>query len=161
MHLFAFILLSVTLDQAMQLVNAVIQIFGDPYNTDSQALLQHFLNIGLDDSTTKIIYEDEDDGQQQQQEQDPLEVDETKISSEAIIHQSPFNIEARKQIPDVVNLLDSSTKYNTITNPLFSRSVIRTTYRWFAYLPLWSSLMLDFEERHVYYYFTLQLEMSE
>ncbi|CAF1284479.1 unnamed protein product [Didymodactylos carnosus] len=108
MHLFAFILLSMTLDQAMQLLNAVIQIFGDSYNTDSPALLQRFWNIGLDDSTMKIISEDENDGQQQQQELDPLEeVDETKISSKAIIHQSPFNVEARKQIPDLVNLYSS------------------------------------------------------
>ena len=76
------------------------------------------------------------------------ELDETIHSNEAIIHRSPFNIEAIRRFPQISELLDSNKKYENVANSLLCRRIILVFYRWFAYLPLWTSLLTEFEERY-------------
>jgi hypothetical protein len=75
-------------------------------------------------------------------------IDETVDSSEAIIHHSRFNVEALRRFPELSELLNSKTKYENVTNPLFCRRIILVFYKWFAYLPLWTSLLTEFEARY-------------
>ncbi|CAF3131161.1 unnamed protein product [Rotaria sp. Silwood2] len=82
-------------------------------------------------------------------ENDKLKVvDEYFRSSTAIIHQSPFNIEAIRRYPHLKTLINNKFKYDTNVNPLFSPLLIRIFYRWWAYLPLWTGVLWNFEERY-------------
>jgi len=75
-------------------------------------------------------------------------VDEYFRSSAPIIHQSPFNTEAIRLYPNLATLINEKSKYDKIINPLFSSSIIRIFYRWWAYLPLWTGLLWNYEERY-------------
>ena len=61
---------------------------------------------------------------------------------------SPFNKEAIRLYPNLSDLINNKYKPDKITNPLFSPSLIRIFYRWWAYLPLWTGLLWNFEERY-------------
>ncbi|CAF4541533.1 unnamed protein product, partial [Didymodactylos carnosus] len=123
-------------------------MFGNPQATDAEDILQAFLEAPYDDESTSenigsCDFEVEDDSI------DPLdEADENVHSSKAIIHESPFNIEAIRRFPKLSELLDSKKKYENVTNPLFCRRIILVFYKWFAYLPLWTSLLTEFEDRY-------------
>ena len=75
-------------------------------------------------------------------------MDEYLRSNLPIIHQSPFNEEAIRLYPYLTTLINNKSKYDKIINPLFSPSIIRIFYRWWAYLPLWTGLLFNFEERY-------------
>ena len=148
MHVFALFINCGELELAFKFLRRVLHMFGNPHATDAEEMLQRFLEAPYDDETTleKIgpcDLEVDDDSI------DPLdEVDETIHSSKAIIHQSPFNVEALPQFPELSALLNSKTKYENVTNPLFCRRIILVFYKWFAYLSLWASLLTEFEGRY-------------
>ena len=94
MHVFALFINCGELELAFKFLKRVLHMFGDPHATDAEEMLQRFLDAPYDDETTleKIgpCEVDVDDDSI-----DPLdEVDEDMHSSKAIIHQSPFNVEA-------------------------------------------------------------------
>ena len=69
-------------------------------------------------------------------------------SSKAISHHSPFTVEALRRFPELSELLNSKTKYENVTDPLFCRRIVLVFDKWFAYLPLWTSLLTEFEGRY-------------
>ena len=94
-------------------------MFGNPHATNAEDILQKFLKAPYDDETTpeKI---GSCDIEVEEKSNDPLdEVDEHIASSKAIIHESPSNIEAIRQFPQLSELLDAGKKYENVTNPLF------------------------------------------
>ena len=148
LHIFALFINCGELELSFKFLKRVLYMFGNPQATDAENLLETFLEAPYDDDDIpeKIgpcDFEMEEDST------DPLdEVDENIHSSKAIIHESPFNIEAIRRFPELSELLDSKKKYENITNPLFCRRVIYVFYKWFAYLPLWTSLLTEFEDRY-------------
>ena len=148
MHLFALFINCGELELVFKFLKRVLHMFGNPHATDAEEMLQRFLEAPYDDETTleKIgpCDLDVDDDSI-----DPLdEIDETVDSSKAIIHHSPFTVEALRRFPELSELLNSKTKYENVTNPLFCRQIILVFYKWFAYLPLWTSLLTEFEGRY-------------
>ena len=148
MHIFALFINCGELEMSFKLLKRVLHMFGNPQATDAENILQTFL---------EAPYDDEDipekigpcDFEVQEDSTDPLdEVDENIHSSKAIIHESPFNIEAIRRFPMLSELLDSKKKYENVTNPLFCRRIIYVFYRWFAYLPLWTSLLTEYQDRY-------------
>jgi hypothetical protein len=148
MHIFALFINCGELELSYKFLKRVLHMFGNPRATDAENILQTFLEAPYDDDDIpeKIgpcDFEVEEDST------DPLdEVDENMHSSKAIIHESPFNIEAIRRFPELSELLDSKKKYENVTNPLFCRRIIYVFYKWFAYLPLWTSLLTEFEDRY-------------
>ena len=148
MHVFALLINCGELEMSYKLLKRVLHMFGNPHATDAEKVLQSFLEAPYDteDIPEKIgpcDFEVEDDSI------DPLdEVDENMHSSKAIIHGSPFNLEAIRRFPQISELLDSKKTYENTTNPLFCRRIMYVFYKWFAYLPLWTSLLTDFEDRY-------------
>ena len=85
-------------------------MFGNPPASDAEDILQKFLEAPYDDETTpeKI---GSCDIEVEEESNDPLdEVDEHIASSKAIIHESPFNIEAICRFPQLSELLDAGKK---------------------------------------------------
>jgi hypothetical protein len=148
MHIFALFINCGEFEMSYEFLSRVLYMFGNPQATDAEDILQAFLESPYDDETNSdkigpCDFEVEDNLI------DPLdEVDENMHSSKAIIHESPFNIEAISRFPQLSELLDSKKKYENVTNPLFCRRIILVFYKWFAYLPLWTSLLTEFEERY-------------
>ncbi|CAF5028058.1 unnamed protein product, partial [Rotaria sp. Silwood1] len=131
LYIFAFILCSNDIKQLYNILGSVINIFGDP---DEQNAKENFerlvsLQLDVDEETAHCgrIY---------------------LRSSAPIIHQSPFNQEAIRLYPNPATLINHKSKSDKSTNPLFSPSIIRIFYRWWAYLPLWTDLLLNFNERY-------------
>jgi hypothetical protein len=148
MHIFALFINCGELELSFKFLKRVLHMFGNPQATDAENILQTFLEAPYDDDDIpeKI---GPSDIEVQEDSTDPLdEVDENIHSSKAIIHESPFNIEAIRRFPQLSELLDSKKKYENVTNPLFCRRIIYVFYKWFAYLPLWTSLLTEFQERY-------------
>jgi hypothetical protein len=148
MHMFALFINCGELEMSFKFLKRVLHLFGNPHATDAELILEAFLEAPYDsdDISEKIgscdIEADEDST-------DPLdEVDETLSVSKAIIHESPFNVEAVRRFPQLSELLNSKTKYENVTNPLFCRRIVHVFYKWFAYLPMWTSLLTEFEDRY-------------
>ena len=75
-------------------------------------------------------------------------MDEYFESHEPIIHQSPFNKEAIKRYSLLDEIIHKKTIKSDNNNALFSIPIVRIFYRWWAYLPLWTGLLFNFEERY-------------
>ncbi|CAF1459793.1 unnamed protein product [Adineta steineri] len=148
LHVFALFINCGELEIAFKFFKRILHLFGNPQATDTTNILQAFLEAPYDndDIPEKI---GPCDFEMEEDLTDLLdEVDENMHSSKAIIHESPFNVEAIRRFPQLTDLLDSKKKYENVTNPLFCRRVIYVFYKWFAYLPLWTSLLTEFEDRY-------------
>jgi hypothetical protein len=77
------------------------------------------------------------------------ELDDNFLSSEPILHQSPFTKLARERSPVLSTLMDLSKKINEteINNPFFSKELVKVFYKWIAYLPIFTGIMHRFQER--------------
>ncbi len=83
-------------------------------------------------------------------EQELAELDDNFLSSEPILHQSPFTKLARERSPILSTLINPSKKANQskIKNPFYSKELIKIFYKWIAYLPIFTGLMDQFQERY-------------
>ncbi|CAF4650612.1 unnamed protein product, partial [Didymodactylos carnosus] len=130
-----------------KLFKTITMIYGDPNAVHSQDCIEPFMQVidvlqfDIDKCLNDVIILNLND----KIELDT--VDELLHSSDSIIHQSPFNIEMRKQVPMMNDILDKRKKFENISNPNFSKPVMSLFYKWFAYLPLWTCLLSDFEDR--------------
>ncbi|CAF1061264.1 unnamed protein product [Rotaria sordida] len=103
----------------------------------------------IDEESVTLLFDHKKTLKEAKKENDKLRVvDEYFRSSTAIIHQSPFNVEAIQRYPHLKTLINNKLKYDKIVNPLFSPLLIRIFYRWWAYLPLWTDLLWNFEQRY-------------
>ncbi|CAF4443150.1 unnamed protein product [Rotaria sp. Silwood2] len=113
------------------------------------AFLSNHTVPNIDEESVTLLSDHKKTLKEAKKENDKLKVvDEYFRSSTAIIHQSPFNIEAIRRYPHLKTLINNKFKYDTNVNPLFSPLLIRIFYRWWAYLPLWTGVLWNFEERY-------------
>lgn len=151
LHIFAILICSDDINQLYNTLGLIIDIFGDPYEKNAKEKLEQLLlvQLNVDDESKSILTNDEKIFEEATKIDDELKiVDEYLRSNMPIIHQSPFNREAIHRYPNLSNLIDKKCKVDKSVNELFSLSVMRIFYRWWAYLPLWTGLLWDFEERY-------------
>jgi len=151
LHIFAFILCGNDMKELYDILGSVINIFGDPNEQNAKENFERLLSLELnvDEESVSMLTDDKKIFETAKQENEQLRlVDEYFRSNTPIIHQSPFNEEAIRLYPNLSTLINNKSKYGKISNPLFSPSIIRIFYRWWAYLPLWTGLLWDFEERY-------------
>jgi hypothetical protein len=151
LHIFAFILCGNNLRQLYDILGIVIDIFGDPYEQNAKEKFEKMLSLELDvdEESVTMLSDSKEILKEAKKKNNELKiVDEYFRSNTAIIHQSPFNKEAIQLYPNLITLINSKSKYDKIVNPLFSPPLIRIFYRWWAYLPLWTGLLWNFEERY-------------
>jgi hypothetical protein len=137
--------------QLYDVLGSIINIFGDPNEQNAEEKFERMLSLQLnvDDESVSILSDHKKIFQEAKEKNNELRVvDEYFRFNVPIIHQSPFNKKAIQLYPDLTALINNKSKYGKIINPLFSPSIIRIFYRWWAYLPLWSGLLWNFEERY-------------
>jgi hypothetical protein len=151
LHIFAFILCGNNLSQLCDILGLVIDIFGDPNEQNAEEKFEKMLSLELDidEESVTMLSHPKEILKEAKKKNDKLKiVDEYFRSNSPIIHQSPFNIEAIRLYPNLKTLINNKSKFDKIINPLFSPALIRIFYRWWAYLPLWTGLLWNFEERY-------------
>ena len=151
LSIFAFILCGNDMEQLYNTLGTVIKIFGDPNEQKAKEIFEKMssLQLDADEETVLMLKDDEKIFKEAEEDEEDLKlVDEYLHSNTPIIHQSPFNREAIRRYPILTTLLNNKSKYGKVVNPLFSPSIIRMFYRWWAYLPLWTGLLWNFEERY-------------
>jgi hypothetical protein len=146
MTLFAVLLNCYNVDGAFDLYEQIMNIYADPYNEQSSQILSSLLDVSnLEEFPVESYLEDAETG-----EYEPHFLDEIDITKDAIIHQSPFNVKACDRIPFLSQLILKEPFKKKPTNPLFSIKIVQLLYKWFAYLPLWTSIMTEFVDRQVF-----------
>ena len=152
LYIFALILCGNDIEQLYDLLGELIEIFGDPNEQNAKEKFNRIVKreLSIDEESAKLLKSGDKILADAEKDEDLILVDEYLRSSTAIIHQSPFNIEAIKRYPVIKDLLNNKSKLTNNGNPLFSRSIIRVIYRWWAYLPLWTGLLWNFEERYAH-----------
>ncbi|CAF4372742.1 unnamed protein product [Rotaria magnacalcarata] len=151
LHVFAIILCNNHINELFDILGMIINIFGDPNEQNAKQKLEELLllQLNVDQESELMLKDGKKIFKKAKKMRDKLnEVDEYLRSNTPIIHQSPFNKEAIRRYPNLANLVNNKNKPNKIDNPLFSPSLIRIFYRWWAYLPLWTGLLLNFQERY-------------
>jgi hypothetical protein len=151
LHIFAFILCGNDIKQLYDTLGLVINIFGDPNEQNAKEKFEEMLSfqLNVDEESVSMLMDRKKIFKKAKKNNDELRiVDEYFRSNTPIIHQSPFNQEAIRIYPILTTLINNKSKYDKIVNPLFSPSIIRIFYRWWAYLPLWTGLLWNFEERY-------------
>ncbi|CAF3159980.1 unnamed protein product [Rotaria socialis] len=151
LHILAFMLCSNDIEQLYDTLGQMINIFGDPNEKNAREKLEQMvsLDLNVDEESASMLKNGKKIFKQARRKKDELGlVDEYLRSNAPIIHQSPFNKEAIRRYPNLTNLINNKCKTHKIDNPLFSPSIIRILYRWWAYLPLWTGLLINFEERY-------------
>ena len=146
MTFFAVLLNSTDFDGAFDLYKRIIHVYGDPHSETAYETLASLLDKSdLPTFDIKPYLEEKDVQDEREIKQDFL--DETDITTDAIIHQSPFNIKACAGIPVLRRVIEKEKLDKKPRNPLYSVKVIQLLHKWFAYLPFWSCILTDFFER--------------
>jgi hypothetical protein len=151
LYIFAFILCGHDIKQLYDIFGSVISIFGDPDEQNAKKKFEQLVSLQLDvdEESASMLRNDKKIFKKAKKENDELRmVDEYLRSNAPIIHQSPFNEEAIRLYPNLANLINHKSKSDKSINALFSPSIIRIFYRWWAYLPLWTGLLWNFKERY-------------
>lgn len=151
LYLFALLLSETDIKRIYELLSSFLNIFGDPKNKEANEDLQRLLNqrLNIDEESRSSLTDNETLFSPNKELKEELElIDEYFHSSTPIIHQSPFNREAIRLNPSISEILDSKNSFANVDNPLFSRKLIKIIYRWWAYLPLWTGLLINFKDRY-------------
>ncbi|CAF4650059.1 unnamed protein product [Didymodactylos carnosus] len=115
--IFSILLNCNSFDTAIKLFKTITMIYGDPNAVHSQDCIEPFMQVidVLPFDIDKCLNDDVILNDNDKIELDT--VDELLHSSDSIIHQSPFNIEMRKQVPMMNDILDKRKKFENISNP--------------------------------------------
>ncbi|CAF1545399.1 unnamed protein product [Adineta ricciae] len=152
MKLFGVLINCNELAQCYELIGCIVLIFGSPDYVTAEELLDEVLQASASFlSELEEFFENKDVSKTEElMEQELAELDDVFLSSQPILHQSPFTKLARERSPILSQLMDESkkNKEKTIKNPLFSEALIKTLYKWIAYLPIFTGLMHKFQERY-------------
>ncbi|CAF3554798.1 unnamed protein product [Rotaria socialis] len=134
MTLFAVLLKCHNADGTFDLFEEIMNVYVDPYNGQSAQILSSLLSKSNDYEFPVEQYLDD----YENDDDTPHFLDEIDITTDAIIHQSPFNVKACDRIPSLKELIHKEPLEIKPTNPLFATKIVQLFYKWFAYLPLWS-----------------------
>ncbi|CAF1436149.1 unnamed protein product [Didymodactylos carnosus] len=108
MSLFAILLNSTDVEGAFDLYEQIMNIYGNPYFEHSSNALALLLNKSdLSQFDIKPFLSESDVQDDNPNQQDFL--DELGITTNPIIHQSPFNVKARARIPALRRVIDKET----------------------------------------------------
>lgn len=115
-------------------------ICANPFNQNSLEQLSSLLSTDrlINTDIEEYLDEKSDDGD------DPHFLDEIDITKDAIIHQSPFNVKACGRFPFLNQIIRKEKLDKQATNELYAPKIVQLFHKWFAYLPLWSCIMVDF-----------------
>ncbi|CAF0860081.1 unnamed protein product [Didymodactylos carnosus] len=142
--LFAILLNCNTIFDALRLFKTISSIYGDPLQTNVDKAIEPLLPVTdvLDFDLKEFLKDDTDDDLEELSPMDDL-----LESSDPIIHQSPFSIIVREQILFLEKALSERSKpLIPSTNPYYSKKVNGLFYRWWAYLPMWTCILVDYKE---------------
>lgn len=151
LYIFALLICETEMKKMYEMLSLVVHIFGNPKNGQATEDLQRLLiqNLNVDEESRSSLTDGEKYFSPGDELKEELElIDEYFQSSTAIIHQSPFNREAIRLNPSISDILDSKNTFSEIDNPIFSPNLIKIIYRWWAYLPLWTGLLVNFKDRY-------------
>ena len=146
MSFFSILLNSTNLDGVYTIYAQIINIYGDPYFERATEAVNSLLSksdssdFDIEPFLDKSAVQDD-----KPNKQDFL--DETNITKDPIIHQSPFNIKACADIPPLRRLIKKEKLDRDPTNALYSPKIIQLLHKWFAYIPFWSGIMTEFYDR--------------
>lgn len=142
--LFVILLNVNNLHGAYDLYEHIINIYANPHNQNSLTQLNSLL------STDQLTKEEIDQYLDEKTEngEEPHFLDEIDITKDAIIHQSPFNIKARNRMPFLNQIIKKEKLNDQATNQLYAPKIVQLFHKWFAYLPLWSCIMVNFIDEH-------------
>ena len=145
LSLFGILLNTKYLAGGLELFNNFINIFADPEAENSEILLDFLLDTNQSDT------EDVDLLLENTGENDHSNdfLDEIDVSNDPIIHQSPFSLMARSRNVFLDAIIQKQDSDWQIKNPIFSRKIVLLLYKWFAYFPMWSSVLTDYLERYI------------
>ncbi|CAF2115689.1 unnamed protein product [Rotaria magnacalcarata] len=150
MSLFAVLLNSTNFHGALSLYVQIILTYGDPNSETSPDALKSLLSKSdLSNFDVNPFLEEKDVQDDKSLTQDFL--DELDITTDPIIHQSPFNVKACDGIPALRRIMEKQKLDIKPSNSLYSIKIIQLFHKWFAYLPLWSCIMTDFFDRQFRY----------
>jgi hypothetical protein len=143
MSLFAILLNSTDVKGAFDLYEQIMHIYADPNNERAMETLTLLLNKSdLSELDIQKILD-----KSEESDDEPHFLDEMDITRDPIIHQSPFNIKACARIPALDRIIKKTAFEQQPTNTLYSSKIVVLLHKWFAYLPLWSSIMTGFLDR--------------
>ena len=151
LYVFALILCEIEMGKMYDILGSLVNIFGEPQNRNAanDFELLFVQQLLVDEESHSVLTDTERIFSEAKKMDEELSlVDEYFRSNSAIIHESPFNKEAIRLYPAIEQLLNAKTNFSKVTNPLFSRKLIRLIYKWWAYLPLWTGLLIDFKTRY-------------
>ena len=150
MTFFAILLNSTDFEGAFNLYKHIIYIYGDPcFEQAPEEVTLCLSTHDLSEFDVNSYLEEKNVKDDKPIKQDFL--DETDITTDPIIHQSPFNIAACTGIPALRRIINKEKLDKEPVNPLYSTQIINLLHKWFAYIPFWSCIMTDFFERQVSY----------
>lgn len=151
LSIFAYMLCCEDINQLYDTLGLVIDIFGNPNEQNARKKLDRIssLQLNVDEESESMLRDVKKIFKTAKKNNEELKlVDDYFESNEPIIHQSPFNKEAIRRYPVLDEIIIKKTIKNSKENQLFSASVMRIFYRWWAYLPLWTGLLWNYEERY-------------
>ncbi|CAF1135500.1 unnamed protein product [Adineta ricciae] len=149
--IFVFLLCSNDIKQLYDIFGSLVDIFGDPNEQNAKQKFDQLVSFqfDIDEESMAELTDTEKIFEAAKERKDELiVVDEYLRSSGPIIHYSPFNREAIRLYPTLTVLINKKLSKFKSTNPLYSPSLIRIFYRWWAYLPFWTGLLFNFKERY-------------
>ncbi|CAF3954658.1 unnamed protein product [Rotaria magnacalcarata] len=139
-------------EQIYELIGCIVCIFGSPELDNAEEYLDNVIKAAGDfNSDFETFIEDENISDTQRLiEQELSTLDDNFLSTEPILHQSPFTKLACERSPVLLTLIDKSKLPNEkdIKNSFFSKELIKVFYKWIAYVPLFTGLMHRFYERY-------------
>lgn len=148
MSLYAILLNSTNMNGVYDLYEQIINIYGDPFAEESRAALSTLLSSSeISEADVEPYMNERDVAEDETNMQDFL--DETDITTDPIIHQSPFNIKACERIPMLRMIMKKEKLLSEPINALYSTKIVQLFHKWFAYLPLWSGILTDFFDRYI------------
>ncbi|CAF3959946.1 unnamed protein product [Rotaria sp. Silwood1] len=149
LYIFAYMLCCNDINQLYDTLGLVLNIFGDPNEQNAKEKIDRIcsLKFNVDEESESILKDFDNIFKTAEKKEEELKlVDEYFETDEAIIHQSPFNKEAIQRYPLLNEIVIKKKIKSSNKNTLFSASIIRIFYRWWAYLPLWTDFIFVFSE---------------
>ncbi|CAF5218864.1 unnamed protein product [Rotaria magnacalcarata] len=119
MTLFAVPLNCHNADGAFDLFEEIMNVYADPYNGQSAQILSSLLSKSHDYEFPVEQYLDD----YENDDDTPHFLDEIDITTDAIIHLSPFNVKAYDRIPSLKELIHKEPLEIKPTNPLFATKI--------------------------------------